>query len=185
MTREANELMVSFVGGDSSAFDELCGMILPQLHSWFHAKTRDWHLAEDLTSETIMNIASRAATYCDGGRFFAWMYRIARNVLTNSGRKKRVKTISDSQQIDHPALESLVSRDSGPDEIAEIHEESQIAMSHLQSIIPEQSDALWRFCCGESMGSIADLYDAPLPTIKRRAQIAKQKLQLMMVGDAA
>jgi len=184
MTREANELMVLFVGGDRSAFDELCGIILPKLHSWFHTKTRDWHLAEDLTSETILKIASRAALYCDGENFFAWMYRIARNVLVDSWRRNRLKATSGPQCGDSE-LECLVSRDCGPVEIAEQREESQIAMSHLQTILPEQSDTLWRFCCGESLQEIADRCGSPLPTVKRRAHIARQKLQRMGAGDAA
>jgi RNA polymerase sigma factor (sigma-70 family) len=184
MTRE-DSLMAAFAAGDRLAFNELAERILPTLHAWFHSTTRDWHLAEDLTSDTIFNIATHASTYCGSGQFWAWAYRVAKNVLTDFWRKKRLKTTSDSQCSDQPEMEWLVSRDCGPDEIAEQREESQIAMSHLQSIFPEQADTLWRYCCGESLPDIADRCGSPLPTVKRRAQIARQKLQRMMAGDAA
>jgi RNA polymerase sigma-70 factor, ECF subfamily len=64
------------------------------IYRFLYWQTRDPHLAQDLTS-AVFERAWRARTSFKGGSLQAWLYRIARNALTDHWRKKKEFYLED------------------------------------------------------------------------------------------
>lgn len=64
--------------------------LLPRLFNFFRYRTGDDHLAQDLTSTTMMRAwRSRERFSGERGKFEAWIFAIARNVVVDHLRKHR------------------------------------------------------------------------------------------------
>ncbi len=88
MHDEDDELMLRLQGGDEVAFEELVHRHQSPLIGFFFRHLRDWQLAEDLTQETLLRLHSNSWDYLPRGTFKAWMYRIARNLLIDTTRRR-------------------------------------------------------------------------------------------------
>jgi RNA polymerase sigma-70 factor, ECF subfamily len=82
-------------------------------------RTRDNELSEDLTSN-VFEKAWRARSSFHGGSVKAWLYRIARNTLTDHWRKKRELFIADTDELDASATDDHL--DEALDQAAAVQE---------------------------------------------------------------
>ena len=80
-----------------------CGLLFERHHGrvygYFVNATRNRGLSEDLVQEVFMRIIRYAHTYQAGQRFKPWLFRIARNVLFDHDRKRRLQTV-DTDAVD-------------------------------------------------------------------------------------
>jgi RNA polymerase sigma-70 factor (ECF subfamily) len=58
----------------------------PRVFRWLLGMTRDQHAAEDLAQETFLKAWRAAGTFRPGAAVGPWLFTIARNTLTDSGR---------------------------------------------------------------------------------------------------
>lgn len=83
-------LIASCQGGQLADFDPLYRKYVNQVFGFVYRRTMNRQLAEDLVSVTFMKALEKIHTYsAKKGPFVAWLYRIARNTLTDHYRKKR------------------------------------------------------------------------------------------------
>jgi RNA polymerase sigma-70 factor (ECF subfamily) len=75
--------------GDRAAFAALVDRYWAGVYGWLHGMTRQSHRAEDLTQETFLKAWVALPSLQAGASFRPWLYRIARNCLTDSGRGRR------------------------------------------------------------------------------------------------
>src|SRR5471032_587106 len=68
------------------------------IYRFLYWQTRDPHLAQDLTS-AVFERAWRARASFRGGSLQAWLYRIARNALTDHWRKKKELYLEDMPAV--------------------------------------------------------------------------------------
>jgi RNA polymerase sigma-70 factor (ECF subfamily) len=82
------------------------------IYKFLFWRTKDIQLAEDLTSSTFEKAwASRKSFH--GGSEQAWLYRIARNVLTDHWRKKKELFVEDTDTLQgdvQPSTAELLDR---------------------------------------------------------------------------
>jgi RNA polymerase sigma-70 factor (ECF subfamily) len=78
----------------ASAYDSYNQRIL-RFMFW---RTKDSQLSEDLTS-TVFEKAWRNRTRFSGGSVQAWLFRIARNTLTDHWRKKKDVSLEDADMV--------------------------------------------------------------------------------------
>ncbi len=79
-------LMYRLQGGDRTAFEQLVERHQTPLAHFFFRHLRDWQLAEDLTQETLIRVHNTACL--PRGCFKGWMFRIARNLMIDSTRRR-------------------------------------------------------------------------------------------------
>lgn len=78
---------------DAGAFRELYDRYVEQVHSYHLRRTRDAHAAHDLTAETFAQawLARRRFRDRAGGSAGPWLFGIARNLLSQSVRRRRIE----------------------------------------------------------------------------------------------
>lgn len=93
--------------GDLSAFDTLYMQHVEPIYGYLSRRTRDRETAEDLTSQTFLRALEAIQQYDDTkGPLRAWLFTIARNLLTDHYRRSRdVQSIEAAEEI--PSDETL------------------------------------------------------------------------------
>lgn len=78
---------------DATAFRELYDRYAEQVHGYHLRRTRDLHAAHDLTAETFAQawLARRRFRDRAGGSAGPWLFGIARNLLAQSVRRRRIE----------------------------------------------------------------------------------------------
>lgn len=76
---------------EPEAFGELCTRYAPRLYGYLRARTNSDEDAADLTQQVFVRATAAFPRYRDrGAPFGAWLFRIARNLLTDAHRRNRV-----------------------------------------------------------------------------------------------
>ena len=174
--------MIRLQEGDASAFTLLVERYQSALVGFFVKNTRDIHVAEDLSQETLLKIYNQAWDYLPLGRFRPWMFRIARNLLIDSVRKRAhdglVQAVRRTQDNDDELVARLADEVLSPDKRAQLAELKTI-VDELQTEIPEdqrQTFILHHFS-SLPLAEVAEAMEVPLATSKSRLRLAREKLQ--------
>ncbi len=186
MHDEDDALMLRLQGGDERAFEELVRRYQSPLIGFFFRHLRDWQLGEDLSQETLLRIHGTAWDYLPRGLFKAWMYRIARNLLIDTTRKRShdalVRSVRNRSRPNDDDREDILARLSGefplPEEQLEQREFARTVDDLLPQIPDDQRLTFILFIyAGLSLPEIAEAMEANLPTTKSRLRLAREKLR--------
>lgn len=184
MHDEDDDLMLRLQGGDEAAFEQLVSRHQSPLIGFFHRQLRDWQLAEDLSQETLLRIHGTAWDYLPRGIFKAWMYRIARNLLIDTTRRRAHDCLVHAArgQNGDEDREEVIARLSGelplPDEQFERREIAQLVDDMLHNIPEDQRlTFILHIYAGLSLPEVAEAMESNLPTTKSRLRLAREKLR--------
>ncbi len=182
-----DRLMYELQGGDRHAFDRLVERYQGALSGFFFRHLRDWQLAEDLTQETLIRVHSTAWDYLPRGCFKGWMFRIARNLMIDSTRRRSHDALVNASRFQRPKEDSddVLDRLAGdfdlPEDRADQNEFAKIVGDLLQKIPPEQRlTFVMHHYSGLSLAEVADAMEANLPTTKSRLRLAREKLRELL-----
>jgi len=95
------QLVAAYADGDNLAFDTLLMRYRQRLFSYIFQMVRDRDLADDIFQETFIKAITtiRQGRYNDMGKFSAWLYRIARNLVVDTFRSEKAEcAISTSSE---------------------------------------------------------------------------------------
>ncbi len=82
--------------GDKLAFAALYDRYQPPVFSYVYYRVDDQALAEDLTSEVFVRMVAKIHTYHATSPLLAWLYTIARNLITDHYRQaSRVSPLNE------------------------------------------------------------------------------------------
>ena len=98
------DLIQRILEGDEAAFTDLVRKYQKQVHALAWRKVGDFHIAEDITQETFLQVYRKLATLRDPRQFPGWLYAIANNRCITWLRKKRIQT-NPLEQVDIEAIE--------------------------------------------------------------------------------
>ena len=87
------QLVSAYAAGDNNAFDQLLKRHKARLFNFILSLVKDSDLADDIFQETFVKaiVTIRQGRYNDQGKFIAWIYRIARNLIIDSYRQDKVE----------------------------------------------------------------------------------------------
>ena len=85
--------LISAAKTDAAAFRELYDRYAARIHGYHVRRTCDPHAAHDLTAETFAQawLSRRRFRDCAGGSAGPWLFGIARNLLAQSVRRRRIE----------------------------------------------------------------------------------------------
>lgn len=89
MTDDA--LVKAYIGGDAEAFDCLLARHQDRLFQYIFYAVHDEDLANDIFQETFVKVilSLRKGNYVEQGQFFAWLSRIAHNLVLDHFKTQR------------------------------------------------------------------------------------------------
>lgn len=85
-------LIQRILSGDESAFASLVRKYQKKIHAYVYRKIGDFHIAEDVTQETFLQVYQKLETLEDPTRFSKWLYVIADRLCIAWHRKNRLQT---------------------------------------------------------------------------------------------
>lgn len=184
MHDEDDSLMLQLQEGQQAAFEQIVRRHQNPLIGFFHRQLRDWQLAEDLTQETLLRVHSTAWDYLPRGTFKAWMYRIARNLLIDTTRRRAhdclVRAVKGHRTSDE--TEEVIARLADelplPGEQMD-HRDFARTIDDLLPCIPEDQRLTFilHVFAGLSLPEVAEAMESNLPTTKSRLRLAREKLR--------
>ncbi len=134
----------------------------------FLAGERD--LAEDLFQETWMRVLTRGAQYDGRARFDTWLFTIARNLVIDNSRKRRVASLDEMTENNEDAQPfEIASDEPSPLDYLRVGEQNALLAEVLLRLDANYREVLTlRFHEELSLEEIATVTQAPLSTVKSR-----------------
>jgi RNA polymerase sigma-70 factor, ECF subfamily len=157
---------------DRVAFETFFRAHGSSVHRFVRDLVRDDGLAEELTSDVMVEVWRSAAKYGGRSRARTWVFGIAHHKAIDALRKRRVTLLP----LD--ALLGATSDAESPEAAALRADERRRLDGALASLSPEHRAVHeLTYVEGFSQKEIAEVVDCPLATVKTRAFYAKQRLR--------
>jgi RNA polymerase sigma-70 factor (ECF subfamily) len=140
---------------DKTAFEELYSEYLPRVFNYVSYRVGDQKAAEDITAEVFERALKHLHTYrADRGAFSTWLFKIARNLISNHLRTQRRRPEALSLET-YPAI--AVSSPSAEQATIEAERLRQVQASLKRLPEREQEIVALKFGFGLGNGEIARL----------------------------
>jgi len=158
---------------DSQLLDELIVRFQHRLLRYLLYLTSNRELAEDLFQEVWMRVLVRGAQFNGQSRFDTWLFTIARNLVIDQRRKKKMSSLDElfdaGGEDDRPMSFEVAGDDPSPfDMLSSSEDREQVASVLLQLDTLYREVLVLRFYEEMSLDEIARVTGAPLSTIKSR-----------------
>lgn len=184
--RSDEELMLAYGRGEVRAFELLMKRYERPIFAFLLRSVKRQEIAEELLQEVFMRVIRSAPTYQQTAKFSTWLYTIARNICIDRARKKsRRPELSLDEKVGGEDeggvsyVDLLVDEGASTSHMA--HERS-VFLERLEEALaqlpPDQREVfLLKEVSGLKFREIAEVVDAPVPTIKSRMRYALQALR--------
>ncbi|MGB3717751.1 MAG: sigma-70 family RNA polymerase sigma factor [Candidatus Promineifilaceae bacterium] len=155
------ELVERAQNGDRAAFSDLYERYQQTVHTFIYYRVSDQSTAEELTAKVFVRMVEKIEQYRHRGKpFLAWLYTIARNLLTDYYRQGGMITLL-------PLDEKLSANINNPVAVTEKKLLADCLRLALQHLTAEQQDVIiGKFIENRSNADIADLMGKNVGSIK-------------------
>jgi RNA polymerase sigma-70 factor (ECF subfamily) len=176
-----DSLMTQFASGDLHAFAHLMDRHKQHVYLFILSKTGDRDWAVDLTQDVFIKLFRSVRSYKAVGKFKAWLFRIARNIVIDAMRMKKrasVLSLDHIEQDESNAAALALASDENPAATVESRELYTIIRDALE-LLPEEQRTAFMLCQFQGMRykEIADIQDCPEGTVKSRIHKAVQHIR--------
>lgn len=148
--------------GDAQAIGELYEYHRVSIFRYLYYRTGDPQTADDLTSEVFLRMIRALNSYRpQESGFLAWLFQIARNLLTDHYRKNRYRN--------HVELEDrqMVTTEAGSHPNGDAHLNSVVLQQALARLNDEQRDVIvMRFVTGMPIADVAQALNKSEDAVK-------------------
>lgn len=86
-------LVSAAAAGDQAAWRDIVQRCTPRVHAVVRAQCRDDELAEEIVQSAFCTVVQKLPEYQEGGRFEAWLLRIAMNRLRDEMRRRNRQAV--------------------------------------------------------------------------------------------
>lgn len=162
MDRTDSNLVDAARGGDRDALDVLLRRHFDLVHAVCRRITSHPEDALDATQEALVAVVRGIGRYDGRAAFTTWLYRVATNAALDEVRRRsrRLPTVDEIDEIGGPAPGS------SPESAAVARVDVERALSMIAP--PLRVAVVLRDCCDLEYGSIAEVLDVPIGTVRSR-----------------
>jgi RNA polymerase sigma-70 factor (ECF subfamily) len=163
LTPDRTALAAGLRRRDPDLLDHLIVQYQYRLFRYLLCLTASRETAEDLFQETWFRVLDRGDQYSGKTSFEGWLFTIARNLVIDLHRRRKPDSLDSLEASDLPAADP-----SPLEEAARRQREDRMqeSLGRLPAVYREV--LLLRFQEDLSLPEIAQVVDAPLPTVKSR-----------------
>ncbi len=165
--------------GDEDAFANLVKKYQKQIHMYAWRKTKDFHIAEDITQETFLQVSQKLETLQDPTQFKRWLYQIANHLCIAWFRKNQVYAESFNETHIWEIETGAYSRYVAAEHAKMTAETQRDLVENLLAKLNEKDRKVITLHYFESMTSseISEFVGVSENTIKSRLRRARQRLK--------
>jgi len=165
--------------GDRVACERFARRLLPTVRRVTRGLLHDTDDAKDAAQVSLMELLGSASNYAGRGPLEAWARRVAtrstlRLMKRTRARERRLAQAHESPTLDQRTVLATEALDRLPRPIDEY-------LDQLPDV--QRTAVLLRFVLGHTIPEIAELTDAPVPTVKSRIQKGHQDLRRLVRRD--
>jgi RNA polymerase sigma-70 factor, ECF subfamily len=178
----ADAAMERYSNGDNAAFAELYDAIAPRLLGFLRKATRDDRDAEDLMQQTLLQIHRERGSFIPGARVTPWASTIARRLMIDSTRRRRVeqRLFSDAPADDDRMTHELTTAAAAEDLLLASRLEGRI--QERLDALPETQRTAYQLLQqkGLSLKEAAEVLGTSVTAVKLRAHRAYEALRAVV-----
>ncbi|MFO7678813.1 MAG: sigma-70 family RNA polymerase sigma factor [Chloroflexota bacterium] len=176
-SQEDNELIQRAHNGSTAAIGALYDRHQPHIFRFVWSRVGNQQVAEDLTGDIFTRMVAALPSYQIGQYpFRAWLYRIARNLVTDEYRAQKGKTAVPLENI-----MMMTTHDQTPDTIAEKNITLHNVQTALARIDARQREVVeLRFLAGMSLQETAESLELSLAAAKSLQHRGLQALRVAL-----
>lgn len=155
------------------------------IFNWINSKIRNVETSEELANDVFMKVHNNIESYdSEISKVTTWVYNIAKNVLIDHLRKKKLPTNSISDMTDDEGNEMVFFTDGKDAHSTMVNSELGDAINNAMSDLPETYKPVANlfFIQEKSHDEIVNLLDIPLGTVKGYIHRAKESLRNKLVN---
>lgn len=154
---------------DATGFAEVYDAHVQKIYAFVYYRVQHREIAEDLTSATFLKALDKYVSF-KGGNVRAWLYRIARNTITDHYRTHRPPADLDAAQD--------VASTANPAHDAETRLQLQRVLAELRTLPNEQQEiVLMRAWDGLTHAEIAEILGKTEASVKMQFSRSVRQLQ--------
>ena len=177
-------LIRRILSGDDEAFRILVHKYQKSVHALVWRKVGDFHIAEEITQDTFIQVYKKLVTLEDPNRFEGWLYVIANRLCINWIRRNKTKMDRiNMQSLDNTSVQEV--EKSSYSHYASEHRETRAAenrqdvVRRLLGELPEsERTVVTLYYLGEMTAKeISKFLGVSVNTIKSRLRRARKRLQ--------
>lgn len=179
-----DEMLVDmYIKGNDNAFDVLMKRYESKVYSYIYYSVKNQEMAEDLFQEVFMKIIVRlrSGKYQENGKFYAWVMRVAHNLIIDTFRKETDEKIISNDETEQDLFNdpSLAINDNREQEM--IQEQMVSDIKELIAKLPENQRQvlLMRYYEDMSFKEIAQQTNCSINTALGRMRYALINLKKM------
>ncbi|MCA9192854.1 MAG: sigma-70 family RNA polymerase sigma factor [Planctomycetales bacterium] len=164
------------LSGDPTAFDQLVNKYQRRLLGLLAHACNDRSLAEDITQDAFVRAYQKLHLFSGDAQFYAWLARIAFNLLASSKRKKRIENQASREGYD--VVLDTVGQSQQPFEeleLSEVQQQVRLAVSELDE--DRRAVVLLKDFDGMDYDTIAEMLEIPVGTVRSRLHRARLELK--------
>lgn len=170
-----DELVKLYVEGNNEAFDALLSKHQSKLYSYIYYIVRDEEVANDLFQDTFLKAIVRLQErqYQSSGKFYAWITRIAHNLIMDYFRDKEQENTVSNDEADYDLLNCVRLADHNVEDELLVSQSLKDAKSIMECLPESQNEVVrMRFYENLSFKEIADKLDISINTALGRMRYA-------------
>ena len=185
MMHGLDELLAGAERGNPAAWRGLIDACAGRVYALMYRRCGDGELAEEITQATFVKVVGKLGEYREQGKFEAWLFRIAINLLRDEmRRRKRQPANLGLSDGDATAAEGSA-RDLRPDEVAENQEQCDLLRAAVVRLGDADRQVIeLRYVAELTFAQIAQALDEPLGTVLARGHRALKKLRQILDESA-
>ena len=179
MRNNNTELIQRILEGDDAAFACLIRKYQKKVHALAWRKIGDFHIAEDITQETFLQVYQKLATLKDPSQFPGWLYVITNRCCLAWLRKKRIQT-QPLEEIDIAMAEkSSYSRHVAAEQAESTAETKRELVKNLLAKLKESDrTVITLYYFGEmTYAEIGEFLGMSADTVRIRVHRARERLK--------
>ncbi|MCH2210360.1 MAG: sigma-70 family RNA polymerase sigma factor [Fuerstiella sp.] len=164
--------------GNRDAFDKLTKTFYSRVYAIVIQRLRNTAEADEVTQEVFLRAYRKMTQLKDPSAFAGWLCRIAVRLAIN--RAVRRPTERTCEPV---TFEQLQEADTGPTANLLQREDAQQLRSGIDQLGQMDRQTLMAFYFeGQSLKDMAEVFDSPVGTIKRRLHTARHRLREMLAA---
>ena len=178
------QLIRRILSGDDEAFSILMRKHQKSVHALVWRKVGDFHIAEEITQDTFIQVYKKLRTLDDPNRFDGWLYVIANHLCINWVKRDKAKMDkSNIQSIEKTSPEeieesSYIHHMSDQLEIESSHQRQDVVKRLLQKLPESERTVVTLYYLGEmTVKEIGKFLGVSVNTIKSRLRRGRKRLQ--------